>query len=293
MESSVTYIEREEGIEITELIPGAKTIAFLYQKPLGKLTLSFLLKRKFVSALVGRVMNTSFSKKYIKGFVEKHGIDLAEFEPKEYTSFNDFFYRKLKPNTRKISDGIVSPADGKILVFPNMENVKEFFVKGSSFGVDTFLNNQELVQKYQNGSMAIIRLAPADYHRFHFPASGQVSETHLIKGDYFSVSPLALDKSLEIFCQNKRTYSILKTAEAGDILISEVGATLVGSIIQTYAANSEVEKGDEKGYFTFGGSTLVLFFEKGKIMFDQDLVANTSNGYETTVKMGEKIACLS
>ncbi|HYQ56234.1 MAG TPA: phosphatidylserine decarboxylase, partial [Draconibacterium sp.] len=142
----------------------------------------------------------------------------------------------------------------------------------------------------KKGEMAIVRLAPPDYHRFHFPASGTASKSIKINGHYFSVSPLALQKSLEIFCENKREYCTLSTEEYGDILIVDVGATMVGSIIQTYEANTQVKKGDEKGYFAFGGSTLVLLFEKGKITFDADLVENTKKGMETTVKVGENIA---
>jgi phosphatidylserine decarboxylase len=101
---------------------------------------------------------------------------------------------------------------------------------------------------------------------------------------------LALRGSLKIFCENKREYCTLSTEEFGDILIVDVGATMVGSIIQTYEANSKVKKGDEKGYFAFGGSTLVLLFEKETITFDADLIENTKKGLETTVKVGEKIA---
>jgi phosphatidylserine decarboxylase len=147
-----------------------------------------------------------------------------------------------------------------------------------------------LAKKYKDGAMAIVRLAPADYHRFHFPASGKVSASKAINGHYFSVSPLALQRSLKIFCENYREYCILESPTFGDILISDVGATMVGSIIQTYKANSEIEKGDEKGYFAFGGSTLVLLFEKGKADFDADLTSNTKKGFETTIRMGEQIA---
>ena len=138
--------------------------------------------------------------------------------------------------------------------------------------------------------MAIIRLAPADYHRYHFPASGIASASVPVKGHYFSVSPLALKGSLKILCENYREFCTLSTADYGDILITDVGATMVGSITQTYKAETEVKKGDEKGYFSFGGSTLVLLFEKDKVVFDKDLILNTKNRFETSVKMGENIA---
>ena len=127
-----------------------------------------------------------------------------------------------------------------------------------------------------------------DYHRFHFPVSGKISPNKKIDGDYYSVNPFALRKKAEIFCLNKREYSILSNPLFGDVVMSEVGATMVGRIVQTFKA-STVNKGEEKGYFKFGGSTVVLLFEKSKIRIDEDLLINTAKGYETTVKMGERI----
>ena len=147
-----------------------------------------------------------------------------------------------------------------------------------------------MATKYDGGAMAIIRLAPVDYHRYHFPVSGIASKNTKIKGAYYSVSPLALRQRMRIFCENKREYSIVDSHNYGQVLICDVGATLTGSIIQTYEANSTVQKGDEKGYFAFGGSTLIILFEQGKIQFDQDLIENTKGGCETTIKMGEQIA---
>lgn len=290
---TIKYIERTSGELKTENVPSAGMLKWLYSSATGKAAMHLLFKRKIVSAFGGWYMNTSFSARRIEDFVNEHQIDKKEFETEElskYKSFNDFFYRKLKPEARKIDDHIVSPADGKILVFPTLNDVATFFVKGSEFTLQEFLNDKTLADKYKNGAMAIVRLAPPDYHRYHFPASGTASGSVKIEGHYFSVSPLALQKSLKIFCENKREYSTLSTEDYGDILIVDVGATMVGSIIQTYQANTKVNKGDEKGYFAFGGSTLVLLFEERKISFDDDLIENTKKGMETTVKVGEKIA---
>ena len=150
------------------------------------------------------------------------------------------------------------------------------------------MDNPDLAQKYQDGALLIIRLAPMDYHRFHFPVSGKLSPNKKIDGDYYSVNPYALRKKAEIFCLNKREYTILSNPLFGDVVMAEVGATMVGSIEQTFKG-SFVNKGEEKGYFKFGGSTVVLLFEKSKIHIDEDLLINTAKGYETTVKMGERI----
>ena len=289
---TINYIDRKSGETRQEKVPSEGMLKWLYSSPTGKLALNALFKRKMVSMLGGWYMNTHLSAKRIPDFVDEHAINMNDYEIsslKGYSSFNNFFYRKLKMGARPIGEHVVSPADGKILVFPTLKDVNTFFIKGSEFTLNHFLQNQELSKKYDEGSMAVVRLAPPDYHRYHFPASGTASESTKINGYYYSVSPLALQKSLEIFCENKREYCTLATEEYGDILIVDVGATMVGSIFQTYQPG-QVSKGEEKGYFAFGGSTLVLIFEKGKISFDEDLLSNTRKGLETAVRMGENIA---
>lgn len=290
---TIKYIDRASGETKTEIVPSEGILKWLYSSASGKVALQILFKRKIISSLGGWYMDRKLSAKRIPSFINEHNINLEECQintVSDFPTFNQFFYRKLKPEARPVGENLVSPADGKILAFQTINDVPDFFIKGSEFTIDSFLQNKELAKKYADGSMAIIRLAPADYHRFHFPASGKVSESEQIDGHYFSVSPFALQSSLKIFCENYREYCILKTNEYGNILISDVGATMVGSIIQTYKANTEVKKGDEKGYFAFGGSTLVLLLEKGKIQFDTDLISNTKNGLETSIKMGENIA---
>ncbi len=137
--------------------------------------------------------------------------------------------------------------------------------------------------------MIIVRLAPADYHRYHFPANGKIGSGNKIDGYYYSVSPYAIKDNFGVFCENKRELTTLETSEYGDILISEIGATMVGGIEQTYTPHTDVKKGEEKGYFTFGGSSVLLLFEKGKVRIDDDILKNTKNGYETKVSVGEKI----
>lgn len=290
---TIKYIERTSGEVKTEKVPSDGVLKWLYSSPTGKVALHLLFKRKIVSTISGWYMDSKLSAKRIPKFVSEYNINLNECELNEiqqYKTFNEFFCRKLKKSVRPIEEGVVSPADGKILVFPHLNDVNSFFVKGSEFTLQNFLQDKILTSNYKNGTMAIIRLAPANYHRFHFPASGKASETVKIKGHYFSVSPLALQKSLKIFCENKREYCTLSTENYGDILIVDIGATMVGSIFQTYQPNSNVNKGDEKGYFAFGGSTLVLLFEKGKISFNADLIENTDKGMETSVMVGESIA---
>lgn len=288
----IKFIDRKTGKTEIETPPGVGFLKFLYHNPFGKLAILPIAKRKFLSSWYGRKMNTPSSTKKIDGFVNQLNIDMsvAEKSISEFTSFNDFFYRKLKPDARPIENGFVSPGDGKLLAFENISDVHNFFIKGRKFTLKEFLSNEKLAQKYKNASLIILRLAPNDYHRYHFPYSGTPTEMTKIKGDYYSVSPYALASNFtKVFCENKREYCELKTEDKGDILIAPVGATMVGSIIETFTPNSSIKKGDEMGYFAFGGSTIVLLVDKDKLKIDSDILQNTQNKTETFVKMGEKI----
>jgi phosphatidylserine decarboxylase len=208
----------------------------------------------------------------------------------QFTSFNDFFYRKLKPEARPIGNGLVSPADAKLLAFENISEVGDFFVKGQKFTLSSYLQDEKLAKKFENSAMLIFRLAPNDYHRYHFPYDGKVLESTKINGRLFSVSPYALQPNFtRVFCENKREHVTLLTKDKGDILLSPVGATMVGTILSTFQPNSNIEKGDEMGYFAFGGSTVVMLVDKQQFKIDTDILDNTKNKRETAVVMGEKI----
>lgn len=263
---------------------------WLYNNPLGELTLNTLVKRKIVSDIYGWYMNTISSAQKIAPFIKDYNIDTSQFEMKHFNSFNAFFIRKLKPGARKIDTAqnvVISPADGKCLVYPNIDSAN-FLVKGTRFDIATFLMNDTLAKKYKNGSLLIFRLAPTDYHRYHFPVSGQLSPTHKISGYYYSVNPIALFKDPLIFLENKRQYQVIQSQVFGEVTMVEVGATMVGSMISTFLGNVAV-KGEEEGYFQFGGSTVVLLFEKGKIRIDTDLIKNSEHHLETSVIMGEEV----
>ncbi len=290
----IEYVERKTNKIVIEDVPGEGFLKFLYYNPLGALPLNLLVKRKFLSSIYGRLMDKSSSKEKIKDFVNNYNIDMEESIKgiDEFVSFNDFFVRKLKSKARKIAEKpneIASPADGKILVFDRISGMEKFFLKGQEFNLNEFFRDKELAKKYEGGVMAIVRLAPVDYHRFHFPLSGVVGKSNKIEGSYLSVSPYAIRKNFNIFCENKREYSELETDNFGSVILSEIGATMVGGIEQTYLAGTRVEKGDEKGYFYFGGSTCVLFFEKDKVAIDKDILENSKEGLETKIYMGERI----
>lgn len=288
----IKFIDRKSGNIITEKPPGEAFLKLLYNNPFGKIAILPLAKRKFLSSWYGKKMDKTSSVKKIKGFVKRLDINMNEAEKSisDFTSFNDFFYRKLKPKARPIENGFVSPGDGKMLAFENINDIKKFFVKGREFTLREFLGNDTLAEQHKNSSLIILRLAPNDYHRYHFPFNGIPSEMTKIKGDYFSVSPYALASNFtKVFCENKREYCILSSEEKGEIIIAPIGATMVGTIIETYTPNKTIKKGDEMGYFAFGGSTVVLLVNKNKLTIDADILENTKNRIETFVKMGEKI----
>ena len=287
----IRYIDRQTGEIKTEKVAGEGWLVWLYNNPVGEATLYTMVKRKFVSSIYGDMMDSPKSVKKIKPFVEEYNIDLSIAQKKDFTSFNDFFTRKLKTDAREIdtsSNVIVSPADGKALAYSDISN-QDFIVKGYRFNVKSFLDDPTLAEKFGSGSLIIVRVCPTDYHRYHFPVSGVITKGVKIDGDYYSVNPIAVKKMVELFCLNKREYVTISTPEFGDIIMAEVGATMVGSIIQTYKGDIAI-KGEEKGYFKFGGSTVVLLFEKGKVKIDNDLLLNTEKGFETQVMVGERIA---
>lgn len=288
----IRYVDRETGKIEIEKPPAEGLLKFLYGYSFGRRAILPLAKRKLISSIYGRLMNKSSSVRKIEKFVRKQAIDMSEYQRSldEFSSFNDFFHRKLKANARPIEEGLVSPGDGRLLAFESVATLQSFFVKGEAFTLATFLNNRRLAKKFQDASLIILRLAPSDYHRFHFPYQGIPSPITRIKGSYYSVSPYALAKNfVRVFCNNKREYCLLETSDKGKLLIAPIGATMVGSIINTYKPNKSVAKGEEMGYFAFGGSSVVLLVDRDKWKIDADLLANTQNKMETLVRMGMQI----
>lgn len=288
----IKFKNRTTGEVQSETPPAEGLLKFLYDNPFGKTAILPLAKRKFISAIYGKKMDKPSSTQKIEEFVSTLGIDMNESQMpiSEFKSFNDFFYRKLKPEARPIGEGFVSPGDGRLLAFENVADVHNFFIKGRQFTLAEFLNDDALAEKHKNDSLIILRLAPNDYHRYHFPYDGKVSVTTKIKGDYFSVSPYALAGNFaKVFCENKREYVTLSSKEKGNIILAPVGATMVGGIFESFTPNTQIKKGDEMGYFAFGGSTVVILVDKSKIQIDSDLIENTKNKIETFVKMGETI----
>lgn len=294
----IFYIDRGSGERVQEKVYGKSFLTSLY--PEGKrsffaaLFLPLLARFPYFSRFYGFLQNRSFSRKKIGSFIEDFSIDQREFlkDPSSFRSFNDFFIRELNEDARPIAADpktAILPADGRYLVYPDISSVDGFLVKGEKFTVEELLQNGTLAKDYKNASMVIARLAPCDYHRFHFPIDCIPSAPKLLNGTFFSVNPIAVRRNIHILSQNKRTLTSLHTELYGTVLFLEIGATNVASITKTYTPGNSYNKGDEKGYFSFGGSSLILLFPQGSITFDSDLVENTKNGIETYAKMGQSL----
>lgn len=277
-----------------EQVAGLKYINWSYSSLIGKSFLELFIKKKMFSKLYGSFCDSPLSKKKINAFIDEFNIDMSLCNKNidEFENFNDFFARTLTPEARPIdySENIlISPGDGRLSAFENIDLDKVVQIKGYTYSLKELIDDPKVAEEFEGGTCLILRLCPTDYHRFHFVDSGTCSESKKISGFYYSVNPIALNNVSELFCKNKREWSIFNSDNFGEILHVEVGATCVGTILQTYSPEKRVKKGEEKGYFKFGGSTTILFFKKDNIKIDSDIVEQTKLGFETKVNMGETI----
>lgn len=295
----IYYIDRISGQTCQEQVYGAAFLRLLYGKSLGSRLFGtplghFLAKSPLFSALYGWLQNRKCSAKKIAPFIKMFDVDTSEFlnAPSTFKSFNDFFTRRLKTTARPIaqeSTTAIIPADGRYLFYQNIAEADGFVVKGQKFDLETLLQDAELAKKYRQGAMVIARLCPTDYHRYHFPCDCLPSETHFINGWLYSVNPVAIKQNVSIFTENKRTLCTLDSPHFGKVLFLEIGATCVGAIHETYEPGRFQHKGDEKGYFSFGASSLILLFPPDTIRFDQDLLKASAKHIEIKCLMGQSM----
>lgn len=298
---AIHYHDRYERALKTEHIYGEKWLRFAYENPVGSFVVWGLARRAFFSKWYGWKMNKRSSALQILPFISEYNLDVDEFakSPFDYKTFNEFFFRALKPEARPIAPGdqvAVFPADGRHLAFPNVDTADGFYVKGKKFslaelfGEDALPEEQrELARKFAGGAMLISRLCPVDYHRFHFPVGGLPGAARTINGWLYSVSPVALRRNGHRLVENKRQITLVDSTPFHTVAVLEVGATNVGSIKQTHVPGRAVQKGEEKGLFAFGGSCVVTIFQRGRIHFDQDIVAQSEQCIETYARMGDHL----
>jgi phosphatidylserine decarboxylase len=253
-------------------------------------------------------MNLRYSDLRIIQFISEYGVNVDEFakSPFDFKTFNEFFFRALKPEARPITAGdrvAVLPADGRHLAFPDLDAAEGYYVKGAKFSLaelfgavgkenpsdESLAGAEALAAKFAGGAMLISRLCPSDYHRFHFSVAGIPGEARLVNGWLYSVSPIALRRNIRYLVENKRVVTVVESPVFGPVASIEVGATNVGSIRQSFIPGRAVAKGEEKGLFAFGGSCVITIFERGRIVFEEDLVRESGACIETYARMGDRL----
>lgn len=303
---AIQLIDRRSGTQVTEKVLGDRQLRQAYLGPGAGLLRPLLFRTGILTHLLGWFADSALSRGKIRRTIEELGIDMSECAdpPASFRCFNDFFTRRLKPETRPFepaATAVCSPADCRLQVCAPLTDNRCLPVKGTAFSVREFLGLSGPCpccagkpgtlhgDMFQGGTAFLLRLCPADYHRYHYPVDGELRRAWDISGRYDSVNPLALGLKIPVFTHNVRCVSILESGVCGIFGFVEVGAFGVSRIVPTHLQRV-FRKGEEKGYFAFGGSTIVLLFEPGRITPDADLVANSARGLETLVRAGERIA---
>lgn len=267
----------------TNALKPSGILKFLYETVVGRCVLK-LATQVWVSKLVGAYMNCFLSKTMIKGAIRKNNIDMDRFVPEKFRCFNDFFTRELKPELKKISGGLMSPCDSKLTVYPITPELT-FEVKGSCYRVEDLLRDGELAREFEGGQCLIFRLSVDDYHRYGYFDDCTEGQWRYIKGKLHTVQPIAF-RRYNVFKENCREITVLHTKHFGKAVQIEVGATCVGKIANRHTPG-EHTRGEEKGRFLFGGSTVILLLRG--VTLDEEILENSAKGLETVVHFGEQI----
>lgn len=286
-ETYMKYIDMD-GNKIEKDTLQDRLLHGIYTSPFGRGVMKLLVNPAF-SYLGGMVLNSRLSTLLIPSFIKKNGIDLENYVDQYYNSYNEFFMRQIKKELRPIDereDTIVSPSDGKVSAYEVSDKLV-VTIKNTKYTVASLLRNKKLAEQYRGGYLVIVRLTVDDYHRYCYPVSGNKGKNYHINGILHTVNPIANDY-VKIYKENSREYTVIETKEFGNIIQMEVGALLVGKI-SNYHQESEVTKGQEKGRFEFGGSSIALLLDSNKVELDKRLLENTKNGYETMIQMGQAI----
>ena len=277
-----------KGKKITTKTGQDTLLHFLYATTPGRMLLKPLVYPWF-SNLAGMFLNTKFSCRLIRPFIQSAQIDMSDFEKTAYSCYNDFFTRKIRPGARTVSGNeqtLISPCDCYATAY-EITDQKTFHIKQAKYTVASLLRSRKLASRFQGGYAVILRLTVSDYHRYSYAVTGKKSKNYRIPGIFHTVNPMA-GEYFPIYKENTREYSLIHTAHFGDVIQMEVGALMVGKIVNHKEA-CQVRRGEEKGYFEFGGSTIILLLQKDAATLRPDLLKNTAAGYETQLRLGDAI----
>ncbi len=267
---------------------GAGAIRFTYGTVLGRLLAKGILCRKFVSNVYAAWQKSRLSRNKVKRFIAQYHIDVSDCTAAEFSCFNDFFTRQRKNYVNLTAENeLPAIADSKLLALPIGEDAV-FSIKGVPYTTAQLLENEALAREFAGGTCLIFRLAPEDYHRYVYPDGGTQDATVHIPGVLHTVNPIAAD--MAVYRRNTRAYTVLHTAHFGAMVQMEVGALLVGKIINHTEQPGAIEKLGEKGFFAYGGSTVILLAKRGAITVDADIQEQSARGVETLVRLGERVA---
>lgn len=266
---------------------GQKALSFLYGNPLGRIILKLFIAGKAYSRFNAKRNSTKKSAEKIAPFVEEYGIVMSDFENREYSSFSDFFTRRLADGKREFScdkNDFISVADSKLLCYKITDDGK-IPIKNSIYTASEIIA-EPLPEDFYGGYCLVFRLTVDDYHRYCFFDNGKIIRKKYIDGKLHTVSPIS-SKRYKVFSENCRSVSYIETESFGACYQIEIGALLVGKIINH--PTETFSKGEEKGYFEMGGSTCVVMVKKDTITIDEDILKNSDNATETKVLIGERI----
>ncbi len=281
------YVVRQRNSRENIIIESSKALNFFYGCFIGRLFMK-LLTSKCITNMIGKYMNSKSSVKKIDKYIKENNINVYDYEDKKYTSYNDFFTRKIKSSKRPINarkDILISPCDSKVLVYKINKDLN-LKIKDSYYDINTLVD-KDIMNEYKDGYACVFRLSTDNYHRYCYIDSGNKSDNYYIKGIFHTVQPISL-KNYNFYKMNTREYTILNTNNFGKVIDIDIGALGVGRI-KNHHQKCTFIKGEEKGYFEFGGSTIVLLFKKDNIILDKDILNNSKDNIETIVKYGEKI----
>ncbi len=292
---TIKVFDRQKGDYFIEVVYGAGWLNWAYASKLGRFVVGRSLFQRLISKFMGFWKSTTLSKFQIKKFVTTYGINMDEFIVPNggFKSFNDFFIREFKGGQRPFpkEEGILgAPAEGRLSVFSLSALETSLVIKGSALSLRELLGSDAMAREFVGGWAYVFRLCPVDYHRFHFPDLGVAKKPERIGGSLHSVNPIASIQYPQVFSKNERHVCKFQSKNFSAMALVEVGALCVGKIEQTYVSGVNVQRGAEKGYFSFGGSTTILFVQPGRIAVDGDLLYQSQAGFETFVRLGEPIA---
>ena len=274
------------------LVPGDdgqdRFLEWMYGTRPGRLLVKLMI-RPGVSRAAGWLLDRRVSALAVRPFIRKNHICMDDFEQRRFRSFNDFFTRRVLPGKRPV-DGtpghLIAPCDSKLTVY-DIQPDSRFRVKGTEYTLEGLLQSKELAETFLGGTLLLFRLTVGDYHRYTYIDSGFVTGSTRIPGVFHTVNPAAASRC-PIYRENTREYSLLESLRFGTVLQMEVGAAMVGRIVNAPGSRN-VRRGEEKGRFEFGGSTVIVLLQKGRAILDADLLRNTAQDAETVVRLGERI----